>query len=151
MKVGERFFTCQIQNPNITRMSRDEAAHGGTARWGKARQDGTPTGLFGKKKKRFPPDDRKIPSWASLWNREQNRFYINRQRDKTSGSLPVDKRFIRGTTAARSSWLLTSTLSHFGLCIFFYEWHVRESSKKSELLTVFRTIFEPCFEAEDRR
>ena len=52
----------------------------------------------------YSPGHRRKPSWTCLWKHEQTNRYVNRWKTK----YPVDVCFIRGTTTALRSWLLTS-------------------------------------------
>ena len=54
------------------------------------------------------PGQRRQLYWTNLRKNEQTNSYVNRWGNKTSTSRAVYVRYIRGTTAALRSWLLTS-------------------------------------------
>ena len=114
--LGDKLYSCRIQNPAHITEDRREAArggHGGAARRGEDGQGGTSTGRFAQNTndplarqtiKGNPPG--RVPGSTN------KRIPI-----KTDGGTKtaVDQRFIRVTKGALRSWLLTNAGAHLPL------------------------------------
>ena len=98
-----RTDACRVQTPDIPQAGRyGRRGRAGTGSTGRRRDC-----LRRRKQPLLPSRRWKITFWVCLWKHEQRKPYVNRWRNKTRGWQPVYPRFIRGTTSALRSWLLT--------------------------------------------
>ena len=84
-RTNEILCTCRTQNPDIPRVGRDGAAHGGAARRGGARQDWVPTVGSPRIQPSLLHPRASRTTVLNVSSKAQTNFFVKRGRNKTRG------------------------------------------------------------------